>query len=106
MVDAMPMLAHRRGGSTMKVLVSVLVVLFLILQFNLWVGEGSFSQLRELDAQVEEQQEENLNLAERNQELEGEVVDLKEGQDAIEERARSEFGMVKEGETLYIIVDE
>tara|TARA_R100001377_G_scaffold84913_2_gene69598 strand:+ start:683 stop:955 length:273 start_codon:yes stop_codon:yes gene_type:complete len=90
----------------MKVLVSVLVLLFLILQFNLWVGEGSFSQLRELDAQVEGQEVENLTLVERNQELEGEVVDLKEGQDAIEERARSEFGMVKEGETLYIIVDE
>jgi cell division protein FtsB len=106
MVDAMSMQAHRLGGSTMKVLVSALVLLFLILQFNLWVGEGSFSQLRDLDAQVEVQEVENLTLAERNQELEGEVVDLKEGQDAIEERARSEFGMVKEGETLYIIVDE
>lgn len=90
----------------MKVLVGMLVMLFLILQYNLWVGEGSFSQLRSLDAQVELQSEENLALAERNQELEGEVVDLKEGQDAIEERARSEFGMIKEGETLFIIVDE
>jgi len=90
----------------MKALMSVLVVLFLILQFNLWVGEGSFSQLRNLDAQVDLQEDENLTLAERNQQLEGEVVDLKEGQDAIEERARSEFGMVKEGETLFIIVDE
>ena len=102
----MPMQAHRLDGITMKVLVSVLVLLFLILQFNLWVGEGSFSQLRDLDAQVQGQEVENLTLVERNQELEGEVVDLKEGQDAIEERARSEFGMVKEGETLYIIVDE
>ncbi len=102
----MPTQARRLGGITMKVLVSVLVLLFLILQFNLWVGEGSFSQLRDLDAQVQGQEVENLSLVERNQELEGEVVDLKEGQDAIEERARSEFGMVKEGETLYIIVDE
>ena len=106
MVNAVPTQARRLGGSTMKVLVSVLVLLFLILQYNLWVGEGSFSQLRDLDEQVEVQGVENLSLAERNQELEGEVVDLKEGQDAIEERARSEFGMVKEGETLYIIVDE
>ncbi len=90
----------------MKVLVSVLVVLFVLLQLNLWVGEGSFSQLRELDSQVELQKQENLSLAERNQELEGEVVDLKEGQDAIEERARTEFNMVKEGETLFIIVDD
>ncbi|MCB1648069.1 MAG: cell division protein FtsB [Pseudomonadales bacterium] len=90
----------------MKVLLSVLVVLFLVLQFNLWVGEGSYSQLQQLGAQVEEQKQENLTLAERNQELEGEVLDLKEGQDAIEERARSEFNMVKDGETLYIIVEE
>lgn len=90
----------------MKVLMSVLVVLFLILQFNLWVGEGSFAQLQQLGSQVDDQKQENLTLAERNQELEGEVVDLKEGQDAIEERARSEFNMVKEGETLYIIVDD
>lgn len=90
----------------MKVLLSILVVLFLILQFNLWVGEGSYSQLQQLGAQVEEQKQENLTLAERNQELEGEVLDLKEGQDAIEERARSEFNMVKDGETLYIIVEE
>lgn len=101
----MQMLRHWRDGSTMKALMSILVVMFLILQFNLWVGEGSFSQLRSLDAQVDLQKDDNLTLAERNQELEGEVVDLKEGQDAIEERARSEFGMVKEGETLFIIVD-
>lgn len=90
----------------MKVLLSILVLLLVILQINLWVGEGSLSQLRDLDSQVDAQKQENLIQAERNQELEGEVVDLKEGLDAIEERARSEFNMVKKGEKLYIIVDE
>ncbi|MDX1490561.1 MAG: cell division protein FtsB [Pseudohongiellaceae bacterium] len=89
----------------MRVLLGVLLVLFVVLQFNLWVGEGSYSQLRNLESQVEVQKTENMVLRERNKELENEVLDLKTGLDAVEERARSEFGMVKEGETLYIVVD-
>jgi cell division protein FtsB len=89
----------------MKVLMSALVLVLVVLQYKLWVGEGSVAQLRDLKAQVEVQEQENLGLAERNQVLEGEVLDLKTGLDAVEERARSEFGMVKEGETLFIVVD-
>ena len=89
----------------MKVLMSALVLVLVVLQYTLWVGEGSVAQLRDLEAQVEVQEQENLGLAERNQVLEGEVLDLKTGLDAVEERARSEFGMVKEGETLFIVVD-
>lgn len=89
----------------MKVLLGALVVVLVMLQVNLWVGEGSFSQLRSLEAQVEVQKQENVVLADRNQELENEVLDLKTGLDAVEERARSEFGMVKDGETLFLIVE-
>lgn len=89
----------------MKVLLGALVVVLVMLQVNLWVGEGSFSQLRSLEAQVEVQKQENVVLAERNLELENEVLDLKTGLDAVEERARSEFGMVKDGETLFLIVE-
>ena len=89
----------------MKVLMSALVLVLVVLQYKLWVGEGSVAQLRDLEAQVEVQEQETLGLAERNQVLEGEVLDLKTGLDAVEERARSEFGMVKEGETLFIVVD-
>jgi cell division protein FtsB len=89
----------------MKVLLGALVVVLVMLQFNLWVGEGSFSQLRSLESQVEVQKQENLVLADRNLELENEVLDLKTGLDAVEERARSEFGMVKDGETLFLIVE-
>lgn len=89
----------------MKVLLGALVVVLVMLQVNLWVGEGSFSQLRSLEAQVEVQRQENVVLADRNQELENEVLDLKTGLDAVEERARSEFGMVKDGETLFLIVE-
>ncbi len=90
---------------TMKVLLGALVVMLVMLQVNLWVGEGSFAQLNTLDSQVEVQRQDNLVLAERNQELENEVLDLKTGLDAVEERARSEFGMVKDGETLFLIVE-
>ena len=89
----------------MKVLLGALVVALVMLQFNLWVGEGSFSQLRSLESQVEVQKQENVVLADRNLELENEVLDLKTGLDAVEERARSEFGMVKDGETLFLIVE-
>ena len=89
----------------MKVLLGALVVMLVMLQVNLWVGEGSFAQLNTLVSQVEVQKQDNLVLAERNQELENEVLDLKTGLDAVEERARSEFGMVKDGETLFLIVE-
>jgi cell division protein FtsB len=89
----------------MKVLMSALVLVLVVLQYKLWLGEGSVTQLRELETQVDVQKQENLVLAERNQVLEGEVLDLKTGLDAVEERARSEFGMVKQGETLFIVVD-
>lgn len=89
----------------MRVLLSVLVVIILVLQFNLWVGEGSYSQLLNLESQMEVQKDENVTLGERNDELESEVLDLKTGLDAVEERARSEYGMVKDGEVLYQIID-
>ncbi|MEY3667953.1 MAG: hypothetical protein RL572_1493 [Pseudomonadota bacterium] len=89
----------------MKVLMSALVLVLVVLQYKLWLGEGSVTELREIEAQVDVQKQENLTLAERNQVLEGEVLDLKTGLDAVEERARSEFGMVKQGETLFIVVD-
>ena len=89
----------------MRVLLGMLVVILVVLQFNLWVGDGSYSQQLDLEAQVEMQKEENVILAERTLELENEVLDLKTGLDAVEERARSEFGMVKKDETLYLIVE-
>ncbi|MES3006257.1 MAG: septum formation initiator family protein [Pseudomonadota bacterium] len=89
----------------MKVLLGALVVVLVMLQVNLWVGEGSVSQLRSLESQVEVQKQENVVLADRNLELENEVLDLKTGLDAVEERARSEFGMVKDNETLFLIVE-
>lgn len=88
----------------MKILLAMLVLVLVALQLNLWVGDGSYSEILALEEQIELQKQENMVLAERNQQLEGEVLDLKTGLDAVEERARSEYGMVKEGEVLYQIV--
>ncbi len=88
----------------MKGLAIVLGVLLVLLQFRLWVGDGSVAEVWGLRQQVEAQRTENAALRERNQALEAEVLDLKTGLAAIEERARSELGMIKEGETFYQVV--
>jgi len=90
----------------MRWLVWLLVVLLVLLQYRLWVGDGSFAEVWNLYQQVEMQREENQQLRERNQALEAEVQDLKQGLGAIEERAREELGMIKEGETFYQIIEE
>jgi len=90
----------------MRWLVWLLVVLLVLLQYKLWVGDGSFVEVWDLYQQVEMQREENQQLRERNQALEAEVQDLKQGLGAIEERAREELGMIKEGETFYQIIEE
>lgn len=83
------------------VLVAVLLVLVAWLQFRLWFGDGSITGVMHLRDRVAEQRAENERLAERNRALEADVVDLKGGLDAIEERARRELGMVGEGETFF-----
>lgn len=89
----------------LKYLPIALLLALLILQFRLWTGEGSLSNLRQLEAQVQAQAAENEELRLRNQLLESEVLDLKNGLEAVEERARSELGMVKEDENFYLIVE-
>lgn len=79
----------------------VLLLLLAGLQYRLWVGDGSFAQVSELNRQISEQRSENERLFERNRLLEAEVAELKKGMETVEERARQELGMVKEGETLF-----
>ncbi|MGF1642751.1 MAG: cell division protein FtsB [Thiotrichales bacterium] len=89
----------------MKLLIAILVVLLLALQYRLWIGEGSFSEVAKLRQSVAEQQRENDRLEARNQALEAEVQDLTRGLSAIEERARSELGMIKKGETFFQVIE-
>ncbi|MBD9367553.1 cell division protein FtsB [Xanthomonas sp. XNM01] len=83
-----------------------LVLLLGWLQYRLWFGTGSVGDVTVLEAQVEHQRRENGGLGERNDALAAEVRDLKEGVAAAEERARSELGMIKPGETFYRVVED
>ena len=90
----------------MRALLLILVLLLAVLQFRLWVGDGSLAEVWRLRQAVQQQSTENERLRARNAELEAEVRDLKQGLEAVEERARRELGMVREGETFYQIVEE
>jgi cell division protein FtsB len=78
-----------------------LVLLIALIQNPLWFGKGGWLRVHELGDQVEAQRETNVKLAARNATLDAEVLDLKQGYDAIEERARSELGMVKQDEIFF-----
>ncbi|MBF0218261.1 MAG: cell division protein FtsB [Gammaproteobacteria bacterium] len=88
-----------------RYLLLLLIVLLVALQYRFWFGNGGVLRLLQLNGQVETQQEENQRLQERNQELEPEVNNLKHGREAIEERARSELGMVRSDETFYQVIE-
>jgi len=90
----------------MRVVLSILVVLLLLLQYRLWFGDGSIVEVNRLNHVLDEKRDENAALRKRNAALEADVKDLKQGKAAIEERARSELGMIKEGETFYQTVEE
>ncbi len=89
----------------MKWLISLLVILLLLLQYRLWVGDGGVPEVLHLQKEVEQAQQHKLQLEERNASLAAEVEDLKTGLDAIEERARSELGMVRKNEQFYQIIN-
>lgn len=84
--------------------IAILFILFIALQYRLWFGEANLLQLMALQEQIDQQQVENEKLQQRNRQLEAEVLDLKKGLSAIEERARSAQGMVQEGETFFQLV--
>ena len=85
----------------MKWLWVISLALLAALQYRLWVGEGSLAHVAQLKQEITSQQSENEKLLERNRVLTAEVIELKQGLETIEERARHELGMVKEGETLF-----
>ncbi len=88
----------------MKILAGFLVVLIAALQYPLWAGKGGWMRVWELERNLASQHENNARLKARNDALEAEVRDLKEGNEAIEERARLELGMIKRDETFYQVV--
>ncbi len=83
----------------------MLALLFGWLQYRLWFSEGSWGEVTGLQKQVAHQKRDNEGLRERNNALAAEVEDLKSGEEAVEERARSELGMIKPGEKFYRVVE-
>lgn len=90
----------------MRWALAILVALLLLLQYRLWLGDGGLREVSRLKAVVAEQRDENARLTRRNETLEAEVRDLKSGLQAVEERARSDLGMIKDGEVFYQVVEE
>lgn len=89
----------------MRALSLILVALIVLIQYPLWLGKGSWLRVWEVDRQIKSQQDKNVKLLARNQTLDAEVRDLKQGFDAIEERARSELGMVKQDEVFFHMLE-
>ncbi|WP_188702646.1 cell division protein FtsB [Silvimonas iriomotensis] len=89
----------------MRTLAIALALLILLLQWPLWIGKGSWLRVWQLDTQLATQRGKNEKLKERNAALEADVVDLKTGTTAIEERARNELGMVRQDEVFFQILD-
>ena len=88
----------------MKVLLAVLITLLLALQYKLWIDEDGVREVWRLNKEVEAHKREIAVLRERNNALAAEVIDLKSGLGAVEERARSDLGMIREGETFYHLI--
>ncbi|MEO8016924.1 MAG: cell division protein FtsB [Pseudomonadota bacterium] len=88
----------------MKWLATALLTVVLLLQYRLWLSEDGVRELARLSESVEQQKGDNAEAAGRNQQLIAEVADLKSGMTAIEERARSELGMIGRNETFYQVV--
>ena len=93
------------GTTSVKIIAFVLLVLLIWLQYKIWLQDGGIPEVIQLQQEIEVVKTEVQRLQERNSSLDAEVKDLKKGLDAIEERARSEMGMIKEGEVYYQVIE-
>jgi cell division protein FtsB len=89
-----------------KALTLIFVALIALLQYPLWLGKGSWLRVWNVNQQITEQEQKNTSFKQRNETLNAEVRDLKQGNAAIEERARSELGMIKQDEVFYQVIDQ
>ncbi len=89
----------------MRLIAFALAALLIMIQFPLWLGKGGWLRTREMEMQLEVEKKKNQDLKARNNKLESEVSDLKQGSGAVEERARYELGMIKDDEIFIQVVD-
>ncbi|QRN02880.1 cell division protein FtsB [Legionella sp. MW5194] len=89
----------------MRSIVVILILALIGLQYKLWLGDGSVLQWQQLEQKIVEQQKENKKLAARNRAIEADILELKSGEQALEEQARYELGMIKNDEVYYQFVE-
>ena len=88
-----------------RLVILILIFFFLMIQFDIWIKDDGFYRVQELEGLIEDQLEENQKLKIQNEQLEREIEDLKSGTESIEEKARTDLGMIKDGEEFYLIVE-
>jgi cell division protein FtsB len=88
-----------------KIFIGIIVLLILLLQYRLWFGDGSIAQIKVYQQRLHEVKKKVEEKKQRNEALNAEILDLKKGQEAIEERAREELGMIKENETFFQVIE-
>ena len=107
MVNNYAILLNNKGtlGKAMKPVILILLALFGLLQYELWFSAGGLQAIWQLKQQVSQQQATNLQSKLTNQALLADIRDLKSGNEAIQERARNNLGMIQQGETFYQVVE-
>ena len=89
-----------------RIFLVTLLLIFTGLQYRLWIGQGSFAHVNDLRAVVEQRTAENEVRRQRNDILKAEILDLKQGLAAVEDIARSELGLIKKGETFFLLLED
>ena len=88
-----------------RLFILILIFFFLMIQFDIWIKDDGFYRVQELEGLIENQLAVNQKLKLQNEQLEREIEDLKSGTESIEEKARTDLGMIKDGEEFYLIVE-
>ncbi|MGZ4992396.1 MAG: septum formation initiator family protein [Methylobacter sp.] len=89
----------------MKIIIAIIILLIIHLQYRIWVGDGSVAQIDAYQQRLDDLKKQVEEKRQRNEALYAEVLDLRKGQEAIEERARDELGMIKEDETFFHVLE-
>ncbi|HEY8097929.1 MAG TPA: septum formation initiator family protein [Methylobacter sp.] len=89
----------------MKIIIAIIILLIIHFQYRIWIGDGSVAQIDAYQQRLDDLKKQAEEKRERNEALYAEVLDLRKGQEAIEERARDELGMIKEDETFFHVLE-
>lgn len=92
-------------ASIMKIIIAIIILLIIHFQYRIWIGDGSVAQIEAYQQRLDVLKKQAEEKRQRNEALYAEVLDLRKGQEAIEERARDELGMIKEDETFFHVLE-